>query len=86
MPDTWCTGREAIALCFSRRTLRRTVKIALVVGTILTAINQGEVIADGEATVVTWLRTGANYIVPFIVSSTGFLSATRVRVEPPTNS
>jgi hypothetical protein len=46
--------REAIRYCLRREHLRRTLKIALVVGTILTAINQGNVIVGGGATTLTW--------------------------------
>ncbi|MGH2727721.1 MAG: nitrate/nitrite transporter NrtS [Actinomycetota bacterium] len=60
-----------------RTTLRKTIRIALVVGTILSLINQAGVIFGGDATTVTWIRVGANYLVPFCVSSAGFLSATR---------
>ncbi len=67
---------EALRLCFLPTTLRRTVRIALVVGTLLSLINQSGVIFGGDATLVTWLRVGANYLVPFCVSSLGFLSAT----------
>lgn len=76
---SWSTWREALALWFARTTLRRTLKIAAVVGTLLSLINQGSVIFGGDATVATWLRVGFNYFVPFCVSSTGFLSATRRR-------
>lgn len=77
---SWGTPREAVRVWFLRTTLRKTVKIALVVGTILSVINQGSVILDGKATVATWARVAANYFVPFCVSSTGFLSATRRRI------
>lgn len=73
----WSTAREALAVCFLRTTLRKTVPIALVVGTILSLINQAGVIFGGNATGTTWIRVGANFLVPFCVSSTGFLSATR---------
>jgi hypothetical protein len=76
---SWSTWREALALWFARTTLRRTLKIAAVVGTLLSLINQGSVIFGGDATVATWLRVGFNYLVPFCVSSTGYLSATRRR-------
>jgi hypothetical protein len=79
VPATWATSREAIRLVFLRTTLRKTIKIALVVGTILSLINQLSVILDGRANYATWIRVGANYLVPFCVSSTGFLSATRRR-------
>ena len=73
----WGTPREAIHVVFLRTTLRRTVRIALVVGTLLSLINQGSVIVGGDATAVTWIRVLANYFVPFCVSSAGFLTATK---------
>ncbi len=74
---TWSTPLEALGIVFTRTTLRKTIRIALVVGTILSLINQAGVIFGGDATAVTWIRVGANYLVPFCVSSAGFLSATR---------
>jgi len=74
---SWSTPREAARLWFAGPTLRKTVTIALVVGTLLCVINQATVIAAGDATPATWLRVGLNYLVPFCVSSIGFLSATR---------
>lgn len=58
-------------------TLRKTIPIALVVGTILSLINQAGVVFGGDATPATWVRIGANYLIPFCVSSAGFLGATR---------
>ena len=72
----WESTADAVRLVFSARLLRRTLVIALVVGTLLTLINQGHVIAGGEATSATWARMGANYLIPFVVSSIGALSAT----------
>jgi hypothetical protein len=46
---------------------------------LLSLINQGSVIFGGDATAATWVRVGLNYVVPFCVSSLGFLSATRRR-------
>ena len=57
-----------------REHLRRTARIALVVGLVLTAINQADVIASGNATATTWLRCALNFVVPFIVSNLGLLS------------
>jgi hypothetical protein len=45
--------QEALGICFRREHLRRTVRIALVVGTILTIINQADVILRGDATTLT---------------------------------
>ena len=61
--------------CAQRRHLRRTVPIAVVVGIILTLINQGSVIADGHATAATWVRCALNFVVPFLVSNAGLVSA-----------
>ena len=57
--------------------LRQTLRIALVVGTILMAINQGNVILGGEATTLTWVKTGLDYCVPFVVSNLGLLAGRR---------
>jgi hypothetical protein len=76
---SWSTPAEGFRLWFSRTTLRKTVRIALIVGTLLSLINQGSVIFGGHATTATWIRVGMNYVVPFCVSSIGFLSATRRR-------
>lgn len=57
-----------------RPNLRRTTTIAIVVGVILTAINQGGVILGGDATAATWVRCALNFLVPFLVSNAGLLS------------
>jgi hypothetical protein len=69
--------REAYAFCLQRRNVRRTLRIALVVGVVLTLINQGGVIAAGHATTATWVRCGLNFLVPFLVSNAGLLSGRR---------
>jgi hypothetical protein len=68
---------DACRYCLRREHLRRTVGIALVVGLVLTAINQLQVILGGHATAATWARCGANFVVPFIVSNLGLLSGRR---------
>lgn len=64
---------------FSRGSLSRCVPIAVLVGTILSLVNQGSVIAGGDATSATWVRVLVNYHVPFCVCSAGFFSAQRAR-------
>ena len=66
--------RAALAYVLRREHLRRTVRIALVVGILLTAVNQLDVIAHGDATAITWIKCGMNFVVPFIVSNLGLLS------------
>jgi hypothetical protein len=66
--------REALAYCGRREHLRRTIRIALVVGLVLTAINQLDVILRGDATATTWTKCALNFVVPFVVSNLGLLS------------
>jgi hypothetical protein len=70
-----------VVICFRREHLRRTVRIALVVGTILTIINQADVILNGDAVTLTWVKAGLNYCVPFIVSNLGLLAGKRTEIE-----
>lgn len=80
MPEArpvWTTRREGARLFAQGVTLRAAGPVALVVGTILSAVNQGSTIVAGAATLVTWIRVGVNYCVPFLVASIGFLSACR---------
>ncbi len=51
--------------------------MALIVGTVLSLINQADVIAAGMATALVWVKVAANYVVPFLTSSTGALLAVR---------
>ena len=47
------------------------------VGTILSAANQGSVILDGQSSWATWLRVAVNYLTPFVVASIGYLAGSR---------
>jgi hypothetical protein len=69
--------REALTTCRQPSNLRRTLTIALVVGLILSIINQGDVIVQGDATGATVLKVGLNFVVPFIVSNLGVLTGDR---------
>jgi hypothetical protein len=76
---TWSTWREACRVLVYRAHLRATIRIALVVGTVLFAINQLDVVLAGEATTATWVKSLVTYGVPFVVSNLGILTATRRR-------
>jgi hypothetical protein len=69
--------RDALRFVLEPQHLRRTVTIALVVGTILTAINQADVTLRGDATWATAAKAVLNYVVPFVVSNLGLLAGTR---------
>lgn len=66
--------RRAYETCTRPEHLRSTVRIALVVGLILTLINQADVILGGDATGFTWIKVGLNFCVPFVVSNLGLLA------------
>ena len=68
---------ETTAPCRQRANLGRTIRIALVVGCVLTVINQLDVILAGHATSLTAVKIGLNFVVPFIVSNLGVLAAER---------
>jgi hypothetical protein len=78
--------RAALAYCRRGEHVRRTIRIALVVGIVLTAINQLDVILRGEATATTWIKCGMNFVVPFIVSNLGLLSGRRSQNSVPGSS
>jgi hypothetical protein len=63
----------ACRYCLDPERLKRTVMTALIVGTVLTLLNQADVLAAGEATSITYLKCTANYIVPFVVANAGML-------------
>lgn len=60
---------EALCVTFSRRSLRRSVAVALMVGTILNLINQGDSYWSGAGFV--WWKVILTYFVPFAVASYG---------------
>jgi hypothetical protein len=75
----WTRPVEGVRLILRGRTASTAGPIAVIVGTVLSAVNQGEVIVSGHATTSTWLRIIVNYLVPFIVASVAYLSACRSR-------
>ncbi len=79
----WTTWREARSVVLYRPHLRKTISIAMVVGTILFAINQLDVVLRGQATSVVWLKVGLTYLVPFCVSNAGILIAARASEVAP---
>jgi hypothetical protein len=54
-----------------RPMLRRSLVIAIIVGTILTAINQGNIIAQGDLPLILAWKIPLTYCVPFCVATTG---------------
>jgi len=57
-------------------TVASATRIALVVGTWLSLLNQSHLIAVGHPP---WVKLALNYLTPFVVASLGFLAARRRR-------
>jgi hypothetical protein len=58
--------------------LRRSAVIALVVGTVLTAINQGDLLLAGQWVPALAWKLPMTYAVPFIVATLGALGTGKV--------
>lgn len=72
----WVTYGEAMRLFVRGVTVPSATRIALVVGTWLSVVNQGAALVDGD---VAWAKVAVNYLTPFVVSSLGYLAARRRR-------
>lgn len=59
----------------SGKTRRPALPIALVVGSLLLAVNQGAQVIAGDIDLALILRAAANYAIPYVVSSVGYLNA-----------
>jgi len=79
---TWSTGRELVLVALAPHHLKRTLSVAMIVGTAFFAMNQLGVILAGDATVLVWLKAVLTYLTPLLVSNFGLLSATRRRAVP----
>ena len=67
--------REALRRTFSGPSVRRSLVVALVIGTVLNLINQGPEILSGHWPI--WWKLVLTYFVPFAVASYGTYAAFR---------
>lgn len=73
----WSSSVEAVRLIARGYTFRTCIRVALVVGTLLSIVNQGAIVVGGHSDAMTAVRIGVNYLVPFVVSSVGYLAPFR---------
>lgn len=79
-------GRENIrqtgplAASLSGPVLKRSVSVAIIIGTLLNAINQGDVIIEGGTPVI-W-KLALTYLVPFAVATYGAYAALAITAPP----
>lgn len=62
-----------------RPVVLNALKTALVVGTVLTLINQGDALLRGAVSLGVLAKIALTYVVPYLVSTAGALGATRLR-------
>jgi hypothetical protein len=74
---TWSTPREICSVVLATQQLKRTISVAMIVGSTFFAMNQLGVILAGHATGLVWLKVALTYLTPMLVSNYGVLSATR---------
>ncbi len=76
-PPTWDRLPGALAVCTHRPNRRRTLSISAVVGTVLVTINQSGPLVRGNIHPLLLGRIALDYLIPFLVSNLGVLSASR---------
>lgn len=57
--------------------VRRSLRIAAVVGTVLVAINYTDRLLDGTVSTFDWVKMGVTYLVPYCVSTYSAVEAVR---------
>lgn len=76
-PPSWNSWREIPAVVLDPRNLRQSVAAALIVGTILFAVNQLDVVMAGDASAAVWIKSAVTYLVPFTVTNYGIVVASK---------
>ena len=68
---------RAWAIAFEARVVRRALAFALVVGSVLIAINHGDALLAGDVGARRWLKMGLTVLVPYVVSTWSSVLAVR---------
>jgi hypothetical protein len=75
----WTKWHEAFRVIAYPPYLKRTIRIALIFGSLLFAINHLDEVILGHATSAVWIKGALTFLVPFSVSNLGVLVASRRR-------
>jgi len=73
--------RTWTAAASDRAILRRSVVTCLIVGAVLTLINQGDALLRGEFDSVMAWKIGLTFLVPFVVATMSGAAAVRVQLQ-----
>jgi len=74
------TWKFACACALSDGVPRRSLYVALVVGTVLNLINQGDALLGAGS--IDWLKVGLTYCVPYAVCTYGAVTAQMAQRKP----
>ncbi len=77
--EPWARPRDAVRQLLCGATACMCLPVALVVGTLLSLVNQADIVVAGMADGVVAAKVAANYAIPFLTSSVGALLAVRKR-------
>ncbi len=77
----WTRHRQLVVLLIRGATWRVSWRAAALVGTLLTAVNQGDHLLAGGINWSTGMRVAANYVIPYVVAGAGYLSSYRVPID-----
>lgn len=70
------SGRtDLLRAAIARPVLARSLRASLVVGTLLTALNQGDLLLKGTFPEALWWKVPLTYLVPFLVATYGALGS-----------
>ena len=70
--------KRVLKIWFSSRILKRSIKTAILVGTMLAFINHGELILSWSLTPQCWMKIGLTCLVPYSVAS---WTATKAKLD-----
>jgi len=76
-PPTWTCASEAVDVCLFPPNRNRIAAIAVVVGSLLVAINQAGTLASGHVNWAVGIRVALDYLIPACVSTMGVLAGSR---------
>lgn len=79
------SSRQALTQIITQKSIHlRAIKIALIVGTLLCLINQGDTIITGDIQHIHWPKILLTYLVPYAVSLYSTIAA--LSQQPPTQT
>ena len=70
-----------LAIAFEASVVKRAMKMMVVVGCVLAAINHGDTLLAGAMTATAWLKVVLTFVVPYCVSTISSVQAIRRTVQ-----